>query len=170
MQVDRLSDEQVCYSISGPFGPEWGTPISSEKADDVKLTTSACWFYAWCMTNVLSFKFENTDEDTVAVLPCVDGVGLDRLVAAFEEAAGFRDPAGGYGGLIPSFYFFGPLASYFLGQEAPVTGDEQGEIYLLSCECGEVGCWPLIAHVRLHQDKVIWDGFSQPHRRELWPV
>lgn len=78
------------------------------------------------MTNVLSFKFENTDEDTVAVLPCVDGVRLDRLVAAFEEAAGYRDPAGGYGGLIPSFYRFGPLPSYFLGQEAPVTGDERG--------------------------------------------
>ncbi|MGR9470663.1 hypothetical protein [Rhizobium leguminosarum] len=116
------------------------------------------------MTNVLSFKFENTDEDTVTVLPCVDGVGLDRLVADFEEAADYRDPAGGYGGLVPSFYRFGPLPSYFLGQEAPVTGDEQGEIYLLSCDCGEVGCWPLIGHVRLRQDKVIWDRFSQPHR------
>lgn len=116
------------------------------------------------MTNFLSFKFERKDEDTATVLPCVDGVGLDQLVAAFEEAAGYRDPAGGYGGLIPSFYRFGPLRNYFLGQEEPVTGDEQGEIYLLSCECGEVGCWPLIAHVRLKQDKVIWDGFSQPHR------
>lgn len=116
------------------------------------------------MTNVLSFKFENTDEDAVAILPCVDGVGLDQLVAEFERSSGYSDPAGGYGGLIPSHYFYGPLPSYFLGHEEPVTGDEQGEIYLLSCECGEVGCWPLIAHVRLNQDKVIWNGFSQPHR------
>jgi len=116
------------------------------------------------MTNILSFKFENTDEDTVAVLPCVDGVGLDRLVADFEEAAGYRDPAGGYGGLIPSDRFFGPLRSYFLGQEEPVTGDEQEEIYLLSCECGEVGCWPLVAYVRVNEDSVIWNRFSQPHR------
>ncbi|MEF0938906.1 hypothetical protein [Rhizobium sp. BR 362] len=115
------------------------------------------------MTNFLSFTFENTGEHTVAILPCVDGVGLDRLAAAFEEAAGYRDPAGGYGGLIPSFYRFGPLPSYFLGQEEPVAG-EQGEIYVLSCECGEVGCWPLIGHVRLHEDKVIWHGFRQPHR------
>ncbi|MGO8176055.1 hypothetical protein ACC764_37185 [Rhizobium ruizarguesonis] len=116
------------------------------------------------MTNVLSFKFEKTDGDAVAILPCVDGVGLDQLVATFERTNGYRDPAGGYGGLIPSHYFFGPLPSYFLGQEEPVIGDEQGEIYVLSCECGEVGCWPLVAHVRLHEDKVVWDDFSQPHR------
>ncbi len=116
------------------------------------------------MTNVLSFKFENSEEDTVAILPCVDGVGLDQLVANFERASGYSDPAGGYGGLIPSYYRFGPLSSYFLGMEEPVIGGEPGEIYALSCECGEVGCWPLIAHVRLHQDRVVWDGFSQPHR------
>ncbi|NEI65032.1 hypothetical protein GR243_24375 [Rhizobium leguminosarum] len=117
-----------------------------------------------CMTNVLSFKFEKTDEGAEAILPCVDGVGLDQLVAEFERTSRYNDPAGGYGGLIPSYYFFGPLPSYFLGQEEPVIGDDKGEIYVLSCECGEVGCWPLVAHVRLHEDKVVWDGFSQPHR------
>lgn len=116
------------------------------------------------MTSVLSFKFENIEKDAVAILPCVDGVGLDQLVADFERATGYSDPASGYGGLIPSYFRFGPLSSYFLGREEPVEGDRQGKIYVLSCECGEVGCWPLIAHVRLHQDKVIWDGFSQPHR------
>ncbi|MGZ2484006.1 hypothetical protein ACVITL_002529 [Rhizobium pisi] len=114
------------------------------------------------MKNVLSFKFENIAEGTVAIVPCVDGVGLDQLVADFERAAGYADPAGGYGGLVPSHFRFGSLLSYFLGQEEPLG--EQGKIYVLSCECGEVGCWPLIADVRLHQDKVIWSGFRQPHR------
>lgn len=116
------------------------------------------------MTNILSFKFEKTDEGADAILPCVDGVGLDQLVAEFERTSGHNDPAGGYGGLIPSYYFFGPLPSYFLGQEEPVIGDDQGEVYVLSCKCGEVGCWPLVAHIRLCEDKVIWDQFSQPHR------
>ncbi|MGR9206373.1 hypothetical protein ACU8OG_20940 [Rhizobium leguminosarum] len=116
------------------------------------------------MTNLLSFKFQNSDEDTVAIVPCVDGVGLDQLVAEFERTSGYCDPAGGYGGLIPSHYFFGPLPSYFLGQEEPVIDDEPGEIYVLSCECGEVGCWPLVAHVRVNEDMVIWNRFSQPHR------
>ncbi|MGO7424211.1 hypothetical protein ACCT09_31405, partial [Rhizobium ruizarguesonis] len=74
------------------------------------------------MKNLLSFKFENKDEETVAIVPCVDGVGLDQLVADFERAAGYGDPAGGYGGLVPSFYRFGPLSSYFLGREEPVQG------------------------------------------------
>ncbi|WP_245500021.1 hypothetical protein [Rhizobium leguminosarum] len=89
---------------------------------------------------------------------------MDQLVADFERATGYTDPAGGYGGLVPSFYHFGPLWRYFLGKEEPVVGNEQGEIYILSCECGEVGCWPLIAHVHLQENKVIWGGFSQPHR------
>ena len=114
------------------------------------------------MKNVLSFKLENIAEGTVAIVPCVDGVGLDRLVTDFERAAGYADPAGGYGGLVPSHFRIGPLLSYFLGREEPLG--EQGTIYALSCECGEVGCWPLIADVRLHHDKVIWGGFHQPHR------
>lgn len=116
------------------------------------------------MTSILSFKLVNNAEDTAAILPCVDGVGLDQLVADFERATGYTDPAGGYGGLVPSHFRFGSLSSYFLGREEPVVGDEQGEIYVLSCECGEVGCWSLIAYVRLNQDKVVWDGFTQPHR------
>ncbi|WP_348649120.1 hypothetical protein [Rhizobium sp. WYCCWR 11152] len=143
------------------------TEVSNTPLGDAgrgKLTASADRFYPEQMKNLLSFKFENKDEETVAIVPCVDGVGLDQLVADFERAAGYSDPAGGYGGLIPSFYRFGPLSSYFLGREEPVQGGGQGEIYVLSCECGEVGCWPLVAYVRLHQNKVTWDGFSQPHR------
>lgn len=117
------------------------------QSDKGKLTASADRFYPEQMKNVLSFKFENKDEETVAIVPCVDGVGLDQLVADFERAAGYSDPAGGYGGLIPSFYRFGPLSSYFLGRKEPVQGGGQGEIYVLSRECGEVGCWPLVAHV-----------------------
>ena len=41
---------------------------------------------------------------------------------------------------------------------------EMGGIYVLGCDCGEAGCWPLLCRVRLAGDTVIWDQFRQPHR------
>jgi len=97
-------------------------------------------------------------------MPCIDGVALADLVANFERENGYTDPAGGYGGIIASRFNLGPPASYFLGRERPVEGDRAGKIYALFCECGEAGCWPLIAHVRTNGESVIWEDFAQPYR------
>ena len=78
-----------------------------------------------------------------------------------------RDIAGGYAGLVIEFFKYPPLSQYYM-----VEGDEdgywksEGGIYLLGCECGEVGCWPLIARVTSTANTVTWDGFKQPHRAE----
>lgn len=97
-------------------------------------------------------------------MPCIDGIPLADLVTEFERARGYTDPAGGYGGIVPRYSSLGPLPSYFLGEEAPVEGDEGGEIYALFCDCGDSGCWPLIAHIEAGEELVIWHRFSQPHR------
>lgn len=56
---------------------------------------------------------------------------------------GAFDPVGGYGGLIPESFNFGTLDRYFLGDFEPNSYfAEIGGVYLLGCDCGEVGCWP----------------------------
>ncbi len=36
---------------------------------------------------------------------------------------------------------------------------------VLGCECGEWGCWPLLARITATTDLVTWDAFEQPHRK-----
>jgi len=102
--------------------------------------------------------------DTIA--PVVDGVSLAEIVSTFEREHGF-DPVGGYGGLIPEWFKYGPLDKYFLGEFGSDSYfGKMGRIYLLGCgDCGEVGCWPLLARVRVTPAEVLWDSFEQPHRR-----
>jgi len=38
---------------------------------------------------------------------------------------------------------------------------------LLVCDCGEPGCWPLMATVEVTDHEVVWRDFRQPHR-EKW--
>ena len=99
-------------------------------------------------------------------MPMVNGTLLTEIVAAFERGQRF-EPAGGYGGLIPEWFNYGDLERYFLGDfENNSYFGRMKRIYLLACQCGEVGCWPLIARVRTEDDFVIWDSFEQPHRKE----
>ncbi len=97
------------------------------------------------------------------VVPVVDGVPLSRLVARFEQEHEM-EPAGGYAGIVPAFYNFGALDRYFVGDPHPAFSPNDGKIALLTCECGEVGCWPLHALVGVHGDVVEWSDFEQPHR------
>jgi hypothetical protein len=41
-----------------------------------------------------------------------------------------------------------------------------GSVYLLGCDCGEVGCWPLSAHIETEGESVKWTTFQQPHRSQ----
>jgi hypothetical protein len=53
---------------------------------------------------------------------------------------------------------------YFLGEIDDGYWKQTGGVYVLGCECGEVGCWPLQCCIRSEGDVVIWDSFQQPHR------
>jgi len=105
-------------------------------------------------------------ESVLAVVPILSEIPLTELVRSFESAQGYK-PAGDYGGLIPHWFNYGPLNRYFLGDfDSESYFGRRGNIYLLGCSCGEVGCWPLAASVKASVDTIEWDSFQQPHRPE----
>jgi len=117
------------------------------------------------MVNVASISFLTDSSDREGkIIPAIDGVPLTELISTFEHEQGFH-PANGYGALIPENYAYGPLDRYFMGE---VDGDSHwsslGGVWLLGCDCGEVGCWPLQCSVRSDGQIVTWDNFKQPHR------
>jgi hypothetical protein len=113
----------------------------------------------------LSFSIQ-LFEGARSVTPCVNGESLIEVISAFEHERGFN-PAGGYGPLIPEWFNCGPLDRYFLADFKPDSNFStlQG-IYLLGCDCGEVGCWPLVASIETSRETVKWSRFRQPFRRE----
>lgn len=121
--------------------------------------------------NHLSFLVEPLgpgEAQTLAVIPLIDFTLLTRLIEEFERQNGF-DVAGGYAGIVPSHYRFGPLNCHYLADSDTVNleGDwEVHGVYLLGCTCGEVGCWPLTARIGKSGETVTWDRFMQPHRTQ----
>lgn len=116
-------------------------------------------------TYTVSFVIEplSHDQPVPSIVPAVNGIRLTDLVAEFEGAHQY-EPSGGYAGLVPAYFKFGPLDEYFLGRgESPVFGQSY---YLLGCECGEVGCWPLQAKILTAEREVKWQDFRQPFRSE----
>jgi hypothetical protein len=102
------------------------------------------------------------DRDALVVVPCIDGAALTELVDGFEVAAGMKPAGNAYGGLIPQFFRFGPMRDHFLGRSTDAMGPKTP---VLGCECGEWGCWPLMARITATADLVTWDAFEQPHRK-----
>ncbi len=63
----------------------------------------------------------------------------------------------------PSQFRFGDLTKYYLGSETQ-QWPQPGHAWLLGCDCGEVGCWPLTAQATVTEQTVMWSDFGQPHR------
>ena len=81
----------------------------------------------------------------------------------FALAEGNPQIAGQYVGLPPEEVL--PPSAHFLGsRESPYHYREEGKTALAGCECGIVGCWPLLARVTVEDDRVTWSDFEQPHR------
>ena len=98
------------------------------------------------------------------VLPVINGLSLTQMISDFERQHGYH-PAGGYQGIIPQRFEYGPLEKYFFGEYAMDSyWAEIGGIYILACECGEAGRWPLQCVVKIEGDSVVWKDFQQPHR------
>lgn len=113
----------------------------------------------------LSFAIEplSDDEPVPSIMPIVNGVRLTALIEEFERER-LYEPVGGYAGIVPSHFNFGPLDLYFLATSAaPPFGDKR---WLLGCECGEAGCWPLEARIVTEEREILWEGFKQPFRPE----
>jgi hypothetical protein len=112
----------------------------------------------------LSFVIEPLEEGNPALsmVPVVNEIRLTKLVEEFEREHDY-EPAGGYAGLVPSAYNFGPLDLYFMA-ETRIEPLEKIGYYLLGCVCGEVGCWPLTVRIVKSAEQIRWEGFKQPFR------
>ena len=113
----------------------------------------------------LAFVIHALEEDprVVSLTPILNGTPLSQMVASFERTKGF-EPVGGYTGIVPENFRFGPLEAYFMGQSNDPLFSEG--VYLLGCTCGEVGCWPLRGRISKRGEVMVWDRFHQPHRPE----
>jgi hypothetical protein len=98
----------------------------------------------------------------------VNGTEFTELVKQAElpaaRADGEEELAGTYVGLVPG-YIRMDLASQFLGATgSALSPGPEDKTALLSCDCGDVGCSPLLARVTVTEDTVTWDEFEQPTR------
>ena len=75
---------------------------------------------------------------------------------AFEANTGAYEPLPAQEVLAPS--------RHLLGEPQPLYKFGEGRVALLQCECGEPGCWPLVARIDVTEDRVTWSEFAQPHR------
>jgi hypothetical protein len=98
------------------------------------------------------------------IVPTVDGREVTDLIHAFEQQHGMETRPVSYGGLIPTFYKFGPLDAHFLGRTDSHRSSDK--VPLLGCECGEWGCWPLLARITVSDEFVTWSDFEQPYRKD----
>ncbi len=115
---------------------------------------------------------ESALEGLGAVRVEVDGRDLADIVREVElpyaEAEGHRDIAGSYVGLRPG-QLSGPLTAHFMGAAgSDLACGPRSKTVLLGCDCGEAGCWPLMAEVTVDDRTVTWRAFEQPHRRSKW--
>jgi hypothetical protein len=93
------------------------------------------------------------------VRPFVDGRDLIDRIAEFEAPFAGK-LAGRYMGLCSDA--FSP--DRFLGRCETWYGENEDKVAVLSCECGEEGCWPLAVRILSTPETIVWTGFEQPHR------
>lgn len=113
------------------------------------------------MVNLVEFKVVErvlADEPALAVGIWVDGVRLEELARPvelpFAEAEGKPGLAGSYEGLAARHDILWP-SRHFLG-EPSLSNFDDGDTVLLGCNCGDWGCWPLVADVLLTETEVSW--------------
>ncbi|MEU2869775.1 hypothetical protein ABZ769_11280 [Streptomyces olivoreticuli] len=112
--------------------------------------------------NEIRFDRQHRDElGVLEILPSINGIPLTELIDKFETDAGMQPAGDAYGGLIPEYFRFGPMEDHFHGRSTDAMG---AKTPLLGCECGELGCWPLMARITVTANLVIWDCFEQPYR------
>jgi len=112
--------------------------------------------------SVLGLRLDPVDGATVALMPTLDRTPLAEVVGTYEARHSY-EPAGGYAGIIPAHSDFGDLRAHYLGRSEKER-PRAGHAWLLGCDCGEVGCWPLTARITVNEVVVTWSGFTQDHR------
>lgn len=126
------------------------------------------------MVNVVEFKVVDqvlADMSAPVVGIWVDGVRLEELARRvelpFAAAEGKPHIAGSYAGLTARDDIRWP-SRHFLG-ESSLSNFADGDTVLLGCQCGDWGCWPLVADVAVTEAAVSWSHFRNGHQ-EAWDL
>lgn len=92
----------------------------------------------------------------------VNGRGLREQVRDSEQAGAppGSGPFGAYA-YVASYEFPDGLFDGTPADRQLRFGDR---VALMGCDCGEIGCWPLIVRITDEGATVRWDDFAQPHR------
>jgi hypothetical protein len=85
---------------------------------------------------------------------------LQRHELPFAQAEGSPSIAGSYSGLPACAYLD---TQRWLGQTSQTEARDRVEL-LLCRDCGEIGCWPILAKITAEEEQVTWSDFQQPHR------
>jgi hypothetical protein len=122
------------------------------------------------MAGVDTVAFHAGADRTVTI--DVNGRSLAELVGdverPFAEREGSPGIAGNYAGLGTQFLDLTVEEHYLGAPGSDLVCGPKDKTVLLVCECGEPGCWPLMAVVDARDDVVSWSDFEQPHRSERW--
>lgn len=104
---------------------------------------------------------ENSEDSTTSyeVDFYIDGRSFMEMVKEFESPFA-DDLAGNY------ITTINRCTENFLLGRCPDEGKENDKTELLICTCGCSGCWPLATRIRIEDNRVIWDRFEQPHRKD----
>jgi hypothetical protein len=114
----------------------------------------------------ISRPFRDGDRDSGIQIK-INGRDLVELVRAVETPFAYQEGAasiaGAYAGLPPNDDTC-PPSKHFLGEPSHAIYRHDAKTQVLSCECGEMGCWPLLCLIQAGPTSVTWSQFEQPHR------
>lgn len=77
---------------------------------------------------------------------------LREIERPFAAAEGHPDLAGAYKALPAGIVL------------ADLAGEKAEKLSLYDCECGCIGCWPLLVRITVLEKTISWSNFEQPHR------
>jgi hypothetical protein len=102
--------------------------------------------------------------DVETIVPFVDGRALPDLLRVVESPFAAREGrpslAGAYAGLDADAVRW--PSRHYLGE--PVLRLDGSSTVLLGCTCGDWGCWPFAADVRVDGRTVTWTGYRHGSR------
>jgi hypothetical protein len=114
----------------------------------------------------ISRPYRDGDRDSGIQIK-INGRDLVELVRAVENPFAYKEGAasiaGAYAGLRPGKDTC-PPSRHFLGEPSAGRYRYDAKTQVLGCECGEVGCWPLLCRIEAGATRVTWSQFEQPHR------
>ncbi|MCW2738121.1 hypothetical protein [Nocardioides sp.] len=114
--------------------------------------------------DTVQFAIDDSSGITQVIISVNETSLIDLARAAeqpWTDREGKPDLAGSYMGLAP--WAIGGSATHFLENPRAVWF-EDGDTVLLGCDCGERGCWPLVADITVTHAQVAWSRFRQGHR------